>query len=130
MTTKTMVWGGADISNQICGSYRFDHWLRNLKWWQSIFWWGVQVLMVNYYKCYCKYHKGIQETPMNHYEYQKMIVLFWLDKKYFDNKPPRSPQDDGSICRLSTTSSTFWSCGSARSRILASAMNPLTGDLK
>ena len=72
--------GGANISDQIHGSYRFDHWLRNFKWWHSIFWWGVQVLMVNSYKCYCDNHKGIQETPMNHYEYQKMIALFWLDK--------------------------------------------------
>ena len=67
---------------------------------------------------------------MNHYEYQKTIALFCLDKQYFDNKPPRSPQDDGSICTLSTTISTVWSCGSARSRISASALNPLTGALK
>ena len=91
---------------------------------------GVQVFMVNSYKCYCDYHKGIQETPMNHYEYQKMIALFWLDKQYFDNKLPRSPQEDGIICTLSTTSSTVRSCGSARSRISASAMNPLTRALK
>ena len=86
--------------------------------------------MVNSYKCYCGYHKGIQETPINHYEYHKMIALFWLDKQQFDNKPPRSPQDDGSICTLSTTSSTVWSCGSDRSRISANALNPLTDALK
>ena len=118
--------GGADIADQIRGSYHFDHWLRNFKWWHPIFWWGVQVLMVNSYKCYCGYHKGIQETPMNHYEYQNMIALFWLDKQHFDNKPPRSPQDDGSICTLSTTRSTVRSCGSARSRISASDLNLLT----
>ena len=67
---------------------------------------------------------------MDRYEYQKMIALFWLDKQYFDNKPPRSPQDDGSICTISTTSSTVRSCGSARSRISDSALNPLTGALK
>ena len=42
--------GGADLSGQIRGSYRFDHCLCNSKWWHSIFWWGVQVLMVNSYK--------------------------------------------------------------------------------
>ena len=86
--------------------------------------------MVNSYKCYCGYHKGIQETPMNNYEYQKMIELLWLDKQYFDNKPPRSPRDDGSTRTLSTTSSNVHSCGSARSRISASALNPLTGAIK
>ena len=39
--------GGADIADQIRGSYRFDHWLRNYKWWHAIFWWVFQVLMVN-----------------------------------------------------------------------------------
>ena len=42
--------GGADIADQIRGSYCFDHWVRNFKWWHSTFWWGVQVLMVNAYK--------------------------------------------------------------------------------
>ena len=41
--------GGVDIADQIRGSYRFDHWLRNYKWWHAIFWWGFQVLMVNAY---------------------------------------------------------------------------------
>ena len=40
---------GADIVEHIRGSYRFDHWLRNYKWWHVIFWWGFQVLMVNAY---------------------------------------------------------------------------------
>ena len=30
--------GGADIADQIRGSYRFDHWLRTYKWWRAIFW--------------------------------------------------------------------------------------------
>ena len=32
--------GGADIADQIRGSYRFDHWMRRYKLWHSIFWWG------------------------------------------------------------------------------------------
>ena len=32
------VMDGVDIADQIHGSYRFDHWLRNYKWWHSIFW--------------------------------------------------------------------------------------------
>ena len=39
--------GGADIADQICGSYLFDHWLQNYKWWHEIFWWGFQLLVVN-----------------------------------------------------------------------------------
>ena len=29
--------GGADIADQIRGSYRFDHWMRRYKWWHSLF---------------------------------------------------------------------------------------------
>ena len=29
---------GADIADQLRGSYRFDKWLRNYKWWRSLFW--------------------------------------------------------------------------------------------
>ena len=25
--------GGADVGDQLCGSYRFDHQLRSFKWW-------------------------------------------------------------------------------------------------
>ena len=75
--------GGANIAYQIHGSYCFDDWLRNFKWWHSIFWWDVQVSMVNSYKCYCKYHNSINETPMNHYKYQKMIAHVWMEKQYY-----------------------------------------------
>ena len=122
--------GGADVADQIRGSYRFDHWLRNFKWWHSIFWWGVQVLMVNAYKCYCEYIKGPSETPMNHYEFQKMISHVWMDKDYY-NKNPRQTQDGDSTLTLSTSIiRTISSSRGRRSQISASALNPLTRSLK
>ena len=74
--------GGADIVDQIRGSYRFDHWLKNYKWWHAIFFWGFQVLMVNAYKCYSVYLNSINEVPMSQYLFQKMIAHTWLDKDY------------------------------------------------
>ena len=72
--------GGADITDQIRGSYRFDHWLKNYKWWHTISWWGFQLLMVNAYKCYSVYLKSIYEVPMSRYLFQKMIAHAWMDK--------------------------------------------------
>ena len=117
---------GADITDQIRGSFCFDHWLCNYKWWHSIFWWGVHVLMVNSYKCYCEYHKGLDESPMNHYNFQKMIAHVWMDKEYYSNylKPT---QRGGSISTYSISTSTH---NGSRSRISASALNPLTGLLR
>ena len=61
------VMGGADIADHMRGCYRFDHWLRNYKWWHSILWWIFQVLMVNAYRCYCRYLVDINEGHMSHY---------------------------------------------------------------
>ena len=71
---------GSDIADQICGFYRFDHWLRNYNWWHSIFWWGFQVLMVNAYKCDCRYLEDFNEETMSHYMLQKIIAHTWMDK--------------------------------------------------
>ena len=120
---------GANIVYQIRGSYRFDHWQRNFKLWHSIFWWGVQVLMVNSYKCYCKYQNIIHETPMNHCKYQKMIAYVWVDKQY-NSTVPRQKQDGESISTMSTFSTNAVSDSSRRSCISASFPNPLTWSLK
>ena len=117
--------GGADIADQIRGSYRFDHWLRNFKWRHSIFWWGVQVLLVNSYKCYYKYYNIINETPMNHYKYQKMIAHVWMDKQYY-SRVSRQKQDGEIISTMSTLSTNASSVSSRRSHISASYLNPFT----
>ena len=123
------VMGGANIADQMRGSYLFDHWLRNFKWWHLIFCWGVQVLMVNSHRCYCKYHNSINETPMNHYKYQKMIVHVWMDKQYY-SRLSRQKQDGEIILAMSTFSTNDSSDSSRRSHISASSLNPLTGSLK
>jgi hypothetical protein len=41
-----------DIADQLRNNYRFDHWLRNFKWWWSIFLWVFGVLLVNPYIVY------------------------------------------------------------------------------
>ena len=74
---------GADIADQICGSYRFDNWLQNYKWWHAIFWWGFQVLMFNAYKLFSVYFKSIDEVHMSRYLFQKMIVHSWMDRDYY-----------------------------------------------
>ena len=83
--------------------------------------------MVNSYKCYCEYTKGIGEKPMSHYEYQKMIAHAWMDKGYYSKKS----EEDGIVSTVSTFSiSTCTSRGGSRSRISVSGLNPITGSLK
>ena len=64
-----------------------------------------------------------------------MTVSLIYSSKWWIQWPMRSSSIKytlGSYSRLplSTTSSTVWSCGSARSRISARALNPFTGALK
>ena len=122
--------GGADIADQLRGSYRFDHWLRNFKWWHSIFWWGFQVLMVNAYKCYCRYHEEIQEVPMSHYKFQKMIAHTWMQDDYYATKKKASKTDSTTdTCSISSISTATTST-TRRSRISDSALHPISGSLK
>ena len=44
--------GDVDVANQIRGVYRLDCWVRNRKWWRSILFWSMGVLLKNSYKLY------------------------------------------------------------------------------
>ena len=118
--------GGADIADQIRGSYRVDHWLRNFKWWHSVFWWGDQVLMVNLYQCYCKYYKMNGLCPMPHYEFQRRIAHVWLDKDYYSEKDKNNLSSSKSVSSGSTRNSS----SSRRSRVSGDSLHPLNGNLK
>ena len=41
--------GDVDIADQMRNAYRFDHWLRKRKWWWSIMFWDIGVILVNAY---------------------------------------------------------------------------------
>jgi hypothetical protein len=41
-----------DLADQLRNCYRFNHWLRNRKWWKSIFLWAIGVAATNAYKIY------------------------------------------------------------------------------
>ena len=69
--------GHVDISDQLRGSYRFDHWLQNFKWWHALFWWGFQTMMINSYIVYKNVMIEAGRSSLTHYDYQKSIGLAW-----------------------------------------------------
>ena len=75
--------GGADIADQLRGAYRFDKWMRNFKWWHSIFWWGFQTLMINSFRAYCRYCEDNHVKAMSHYNFQNMIGHVWMEPNYY-----------------------------------------------
>ena len=44
--------GHVDVSDQLRNTYHFDHWLRKQKWWWSILFWGIGVILTNAYVIY------------------------------------------------------------------------------
>ena len=70
-----------DDAEQMRLFYRFDVWIRNRKWWWSLFLWELQVLMNNtwiWYKIYQK-ERNIK-LSFNHYIFIRSIYLEWIDE--------------------------------------------------
>ena len=54
-----------DVADQIWNSYKFQHWMRNRKWWWAFFMWGFGVIIVNEFLMYKTAH-----------------IIIWCKKKY------------------------------------------------
>ena len=67
--------GGVDIADQLRNYYRFDHWMRKRKWWWSVFFWAIGVLLVNCYVSYKKFMESKKMKAISHYEFRKAIAL-------------------------------------------------------
>ena len=46
--------GDVDLADQLRGSYRLDFWIRQRKWWWSIMFWIIGVMLTNAYIVYKK----------------------------------------------------------------------------
>ena len=44
--------GDVDVADQLRGVYKLDCWVRNSKWWWSMLFFSMGVLLTNYYKFY------------------------------------------------------------------------------
>jgi Transposase IS4 len=73
--------GHVDISDQLRNYYRFDHWLRQWKWWWSIWNWALGVLLVNAYVTYrlVMEDNNIPRSQwMTHYQFRRAIAIAWI----------------------------------------------------
>ena len=130
--------GDVDVADQLRNHYRIDTWLRNYKWWHSLFWWGMQVLLTNSYIVYksCLENAGCE--PVSHYEYQISCAKAWIDPDIF-GKSVRTPSDNASstISTMSSTGSGGISTTTSRSAtkkrkayVSNKSMHPLKGKLR
>ena len=96
-----MKMGRTDLGDQLQGSYRYDHWLRNRKLWWSIFFWTFGMLHTNSYILFCIFWEAHgYNTPFPHYEYRRQCFLAWLQPEiYF-------AQSSNSVATSTTASSS------------------------
>jgi hypothetical protein len=79
--------GNVDASDQLQNYYRFDHWLRNRKWWWSILFWAEGVMLVNAYILYIKYNMMMgkkKKDLLSQYDFRKQIALAWIAPGTYD----------------------------------------------
>ena len=118
--------GGVDIADQLRNYYRFDHWSRQRKWWWSIFFWALGVLLVNTYVSYKEYMHYIGKQLMSHYEFRKSIALAWLDPTtYWPNQMKKRNKSMASTTSNSHSTTTISSTQRSTSSISSqSNQNP------
>ena len=63
--------GGVDLSDQLRGTYRIYKGVRNRKWWWSILFWSIGVMITNTYVIYL--HVNIENGRKEKIYYQTMI---------------------------------------------------------
>ena len=74
--------GHVDVSDQLRNHYRFDRWLRQRKWWWSIMFWAIGVILVNAYVVYVSFmrREGVPEKSiLSHHDFRKAIALAWIN---------------------------------------------------
>ena len=69
-----------DVSDQLRGYYRFDHWMRKRKWWWSMFFWYFQVLLTNSFIVYKNYMILHIHKPISHHNFHKAVALAWTSQ--------------------------------------------------
>lgn len=63
---------GVDKMDQLSTYYHFLH--RSVKWWRKVFFWLLEVIIVNSYVMHCEISKKKKEKPMTHLRYRQTII--------------------------------------------------------
>ena len=110
--------------------------MRKSKWWYSVFWWGLQVLLVNTNVTYSKYSKLRGIKSLSHYEFQRNVALAWIDKDEYANPkktfttPKNSDGGSGGEEDASTLTSNSTGGGQKKDSITDFTLDPDSGSLK
>ena len=74
--------GNVDVADQLRGNYRLDIVVHNRKWWWSMWFWALGVMLVNTYIVYKKNQlsRGVDKKDLlTHHDFCRQIALHWLN---------------------------------------------------
>lgn len=89
--TKNM--GGVDRNDHYCATYAFIR--KSLKWWRKLFFWCLEVCIVNSYILYCCLKTQQGAAAMSHVKYRRALV----ESLVGDTRNPRKRSHHGSADR-------------------------------
>ena len=78
--------GDGGVSDQLRNNYQFDHWLRKRKWWWSIMFWDIDVIIVNAYIVYRKVNLEagvIKSDLLSHHNFRKQVAMAWISPNIY-----------------------------------------------
>ena len=64
--------GAVDRADHLCTSYNFAR--KSIKWWRKLFFWLMEIAIVNSYILYRAAQTQANEAPMTHLQYRKQLV--------------------------------------------------------
>ena len=74
--------GDVDMADQLRVFYRLDRWICNRKWWWSIMFWSLGVVLTNSYVIYttmCDKDGVPMKDRYTHYEFLEEIATYWMN---------------------------------------------------
>ena len=98
--------GHIDVTDQLRGSYRVDCRVKNRKWWWSMVFWGIGVLLTNLYVLYKKILLAEGVCPkdlLSHYKFCKEVCFYWINPKLYEQDYARLSSSPSSIATTCTT---------------------------
>jgi hypothetical protein len=68
--------GRVDTDDQYCATYCFLQ--RTLKWWRKLYFWGLEVSIINAYILYVECCKNSSSNPMSHIKFRRELVMAFV----------------------------------------------------
>ena len=89
--------GDIDIVDQLRNNYQFNHWLRKRKWWWSIMFWSIGVILVNVYVIYMEVNLEAGKKKielLSQHDFHMQVAMGWMSPGIYwsaeTNRPVRS----------------------------------------